>query len=318
MATMGKIAESTKVQNSILRMARNVNNCDPTQNILIFSEPRGGSTWLTEMVQHFMSSPVLWEPLFLTNAPAFRRLNFGWRPIIPRTADAEPAYRTFQQLFRGRFVYRENCILSEPRDFVRCANMTVKFCRANGLLPWIARNFKLTYKPVYLLRHPFAVVASQINYDAWNNVNPLKKPASYPYPEYFQRHETFLADLKTLPERLLAVWCITNREALRALDSSEWHTIFYEDLLADPERELGNLFHVWGMDAPDFASSNIRKPSQSVKSGTNINDIEKQLTKWHSFFDHDDIKRMLYILDYFKISVYNSDPFPVHRRSIQT
>ena len=182
-------------------------------------------------------------------------------------------------------------------DFLLADRMIVKFCRANALIPWLTRVFDFTYAPIYLIRHPFAVVASQLKHPAWNpNFDGYRIP-DCPYNEFYLRHADFLASLQDKYEELVSTWCLTNLVPLRnSRNNKSWITVYYENLLFNPEQELGRIFGRWGLPLPESILSRVTHPSSSTSDATFQQSREKQLSKWQNFFDKTEIERMMNVL----------------------
>ncbi len=67
-----------KAKNNIAKVIVENKKHNPDNNHYVFADPRGGSTWLTEIIQEITQEPVMWEPLHINkkNSP-FKKLNFG-------------------------------------------------------------------------------------------------------------------------------------------------------------------------------------------------------------------------------------------------
>jgi hypothetical protein len=283
------------------------NSYDPLGNLIIFSDPRGGSTWITELFSTIPETAILWEPLHLASgAKVFRTLNFHWRQYTPETTDWYEAQVAFDHLLRGKLLNQWICSRSSYLAFYHARRLVVKFCRANALVPWITRQFPFRYKPVLLLRHPFAVVASQLQYGSWNYQFTGFKVPDMPFPDLYMAHESYLRKLTTKEEALTATWCITNLVPLRHKHNNErWITVFYEDLLLHPERELRRIFDQWKITMPEHILSRVDKPSTTTKEATFSRGAASQLEKWQNDLSENQIKRMTAVLEYFKVEVYD-------------
>jgi hypothetical protein len=282
---------------------------DPLANLVIFSEPRGGSTWLAECLARLPHTVVLWEPLNIREMPRFRRLGFAWRQPIPEDADWEPARRAFQDVFEGRMLNAWTCTLALPTDFLMAERMVVKFCRANAMIPWLVRNFAFRQKPIYLIRHPFAVVASQMAHAGWRREFDGFRMPDCPYRELYDRHAAFLSSLSSKEEELLAIWCLANLVPLnhprRDLD---WITVHYEDLLERPRVELGRVFSAWGMALSPAVLDHVGLASSTA--GGALPGSAAQLTKWQRAFTPAQVDRMLAVLAYFGVRRYGAGLYP--------
>ncbi|HET6724732.1 MAG TPA: sulfotransferase domain-containing protein [Gammaproteobacteria bacterium] len=291
---------------------RRINDFDPEGNLLIISSPRGGSSWITDLISTLPKTVVLWEPLHLDASSAFRELNFCWQQYIPEDANWDEAKQAIERVLRGKMVNTWTCMRGSRHRFLTADKMVVKLCHAVALLPWLTREFNFRFAPIYLVRHPFAVVASQMQWHAWDyEFTGFDIPAC-PYNEIYRDHAAFLTSLKTKAEALVASWCIANLVPLSsARNDASWITVYYERLLMDPWHEISRIFGRWGLPIPTHISDRIRKPSQTTNEATFVKGVERQLAKWKSYFSEDDVKRMMAVLDYFSLNHYGRDVYPL-------
>ncbi len=146
-----------------------------TQNISIFSSPRGGSTWLAQTLASLLKGNIVWEPLFYKPSkrgilyqafkyPERYALDFKWNPYLPEDVNHEKAFRFFSRLFSKEIVNLELYRYNDLKLVCSKKWFVYKFCYGNNLLPWLVNRFEI--KPILLLRHPCAVVASQLHHGA--------------------------------------------------------------------------------------------------------------------------------------------------------
>lgn len=294
-------------KNQICKLSSYSCDFDPLENIIIFSDPRGGSTWITEMVMQIPKTTVLWEPLHLTEVEHFTKLNFSWRQHIPEYEEWPEAENAFEQVLRGKVLNEWTCRLSSPLQLFSSERMIVKFVRANAMIPWLTRTFDFKYTPIHLVRHPFAVVASQLNYGSWDYEFDGFKIPNTPYNDIYLKHAGFLSKIETKEEALVATWCITNMIPLtNTRNNVDWLTIFYEDLIVDPEREMNRIFSRWNLSVPDTVYEMMRKASSTTKDATFELSIDEQLSKWKTVFSTEQLQKMQDVLNYFDVKVYSA------------
>lgn len=286
-------------------------NFDPLDNLMIFSDPRGGSTWLSEVVGLIPNTVVLWEPIHQRWVRHFDALNFARRQYIPEHAVWPEAEEAFRELLRGKYLTNWTCEVSPPLTFLSADRMVVKFCRGNALLPWLTKAFRFNYIPVYLVRHPFAVVASQLQHGRWDYPFTGFEIPDGPHNEIYQEHRSYLASIETKEEALTAVWCLTNGVPLKnARNDVDWITVHYEHLLSNPEEELNRIFQRWEMAIPEAALARVQTPSATTKEATFTEGVEAQLAKWRSSLSADQQARMIDVLAYFEVERYGMEVYP--------
>ena len=277
----------------------------PKENLLIFSSPRGGSTWVAELIYSIPNTVILWEPLFQKGIGPFKELGFSWHQFIPEHEHWHEAEGAFKDLFRGKILNPHTCYITPVWKFATADKMIIKFCLGNTLLPWLVRRFEFHYDPVYIVRHPFSVVASQLKHGAWDHISQVRIPECR-YNKLYTDHSAFISKIKTKEEALITTWCLTNSVPLRSRhNNKKWITVFYENLLREPKSEIDRIFNRWGIDLPPGIIEKARQPSRSDKNLELKENAEMQLSKWKTYFNKDKILKMSAVLKYFNIEQYD-------------
>lgn len=282
----------------------------PEQNYLIFSDPRGGSTWLSEILNKIPNTAVIWEPINLRRTPEFEKLNFGWRQFIPENEQWNEAKNLLERSIKGNIP--ATTFKHSINDFKKADKLIIKFVRGNALLPWLVNQFDFQYLPVYLVRNPFAVVASQQRHGNWSEFHWQKHfPENMAFNEYFTKHLDFLKTLTTPEESLMAIWALSNNVPLNSKNNNiKWITVNYENLLLNSEEELYRIFNRWNQKIPDTVYSQLKIPSKTTKAGSPVSGM-KQLEHWKTKFNSDQINKMLEVLKYFEIKAYSDELLPL-------
>lgn len=303
---------SRVLNKGIKTIAPYINDTLPQKNIFIFSDPRGGSTWLAKILKDALGYPVLWEPLYLRDKQnsAFKRLGFGWRQEIPVCAEWPEAYDAFDRIFRGKVLTNWTTTMSTPIEFILNDWQICKFCRANGMAQWLKKNFQPDLTPIILFRHPFSVAASQLKHGSWAGMPAGFDIPKMPFNERYRKHSRFLSTLSSQPERSVAQWCLTNGPLLETQEKDDFIVIFYERLLHNPAKELESAFGKWGVDIEVDFTEIAKRPSRTVISTDSVRDVEEQLSKWTVFFDKETIFSLVNILEYFEIPFYSERIWP--------
>ncbi len=278
------------------------------QNFYIFSDPRGGSTWLTELIHSIPSTAILWEPLHLQYAKNFKRLEFGWRQYIPEGKEWSEARDEFEKVIKGKDWSIFSAQMATPLKLWMAKCLIVKICRGNRLLPWFTNQFDLKFKPIFMTRHPFAVVLSQLKQGGWEaELNSFQLPDS-PHIDFEILHLPFLQTLGSKEELLTANWCISNIQTLEnPRNDKDWIFITYEELFLMPKETIAKIFNEWNLDAPENLS--FSKPSATSIDIDTKNKMY-QLSKWKAHFKPEQIERMLRVIEYFKIKKYSDAILP--------
>jgi hypothetical protein len=297
---------SGEIRMKILHLLLSLKEIDPEDDILIFGDPRGGTTWLLELLMHIPRTAVIWEPSHVTLGvmpPSFR---FGWRPFVPENVERQDIRELFKDLLLGRMQNQWTTRMSRVQDYIKADKFILKFVRLNGMLPWLTKNFSFRHKPVYILRHPVAVALSQIKaFHECEGDSNFEIPDVI-YNEKYLLHKDFLATIKTPIERYVAGWCLHNAQNINhPRAGKDWVIVYYESLLTNPSVELHRIFSELGIEFPDQMMSEIVKPSQMVYKNDFYPQVNKQLNKWRTRISERDLQLTDRILKYFKIEIYN-------------
>ncbi|WKV13430.1 hypothetical protein [Marivirga harenae] len=287
---------------------------EPNNVMTIVGDPRGGTTWLAEIIQSIPKTEILWEPLLLEREPTFKNLNFSYRQFISENASEPKIKASFEKLFSGKILNSYLCQFTKPMEIKNCSQLVVKFCRANQLLPWLTHEFNFNYLPLYIVRHPCAVVASQLKKGGWDKVsNQFEIPYDKPYSEFYTQHESYLLSLDTKIKKLAATWCLCNSVPLNHNENNKkWITITYESLIMDGIQQLKRIEDKWRIEFPESAFSKLNKASTSTVKGSPILDGKgSQLKYWQKQLSEKQINEIREVLNYFKIHLYNvNSPLP--------
>lgn len=308
-----------RIQNKIIRDSKKFlvrpfavkKDYNLNKNHYIFADPRGGSTWLMEIIQNITNEPVIWEPLDLNlkNNP-FNEINFDWRQYIPYDAKWPEAKVCFELLFQGKILEKNILDYSTFSQLNNSESLLFKICRGNALLPWLVENFEFKHKPVYMVRHPFAIASSQLRHGGWSHLSKTFEIPETPFNSHYKRHSHLLNSITTNEEILVAKWCLTNLHTLNHHNNDKkWITIYYEDFVLNPEQQVQKILDSWNLSY-DTSLINFDKNSQTTHLDSPDLNIKK-ISSWQNKFNQYQIDKMGRILEYFNVHIYRKDsPLP--------
>lgn len=309
----------------------------PQNTIALFAQPRSGSTWLAEILNHIPKSIILNEPLWRGHLQTHgvmpgkeegkveetKKLNFYYYQPIPEEARWPDAEAFFDKLFRGGVC---KIGLYKLNEFAKLANaevFLVKFCYAHLLFHWLIGRYPI--RPVVLIRHPCAVVASQLQHYSWNTFKkaPFFKLAHFLHNNYYLQYEEILKNTHTPEGVLAALWAI-NIKAIQQphLHNKEWLTIAYEKLYLQSEKELGRLFAWLQYPIPPPLQECIYQPSISTSIASRKllmnQDPYKHLVQWKESLNKRQISNIMHVVADFGIKYYTSDNLEPDYDSLST
>lgn len=247
---------------------------DFSQNVYIFAMGRGGSTLLLEAIEKGLNrSTKIWEPLASggKKIKPLRRWGFTNLPYIPEESNEPKLFNTFKQLFNGEILSLSLTYVNQGKLFSIPFNnhLIFKFCRGNLILPWLTNNFN--FKPILLLRSPYSTINSQLNHNAYSELN--KNPSflidsNVPFYRELNRFEKVFDSCNTIEEHLAIKWSLNLQIIHHKNHNKKWLTIFYEDLVRNPKKELIKIKNHIGLPI-DIEKSiySMKKTSSSGSSG---------------------------------------------------
>lgn len=283
----------------------------PEDAVVLSCDPRSGSTWLSELLCASTPSAVIWEPFHRDHVRQIREIDFAWRQYIPAGEQWPEAETLVRDILRGGVVNEWTGWASPISDFAKAQQLIVKCCRANGFLPWMVRRIEFRRKPIHFLRHPFAITASQIkmgNFDTDGMNEDLERGR---FASDLAESAAYIRGLETQEEKIVGMWCRTQKGALEDPVTAQRVTrMYYETLSLSPEREIERLFAGWGESVPQNALEHVKKASRMTEDRSLLANREAQVSKWQTKFSDRQIQRMCKVLSDFDISVYGEDPMP--------
>jgi hypothetical protein len=188
----------------------------------------------------------------------------------------------------------------------RVTTWIVKCIRMNRLLPWLTERFP-TRAPVLVIRHPCAVIASQIA-AGW------APPTEHPDPDLlsdFPQARSVIEGLETDEELRAAGWALDTLVPFSSPTPHRWVTLPYEIALRG-EEVLDPVFANWGITRPRGLLERMRKPS----STTTLRGAARAdpLTAWTKQLSSDQIRRILDVTKALGLDFYGEDPAPDESR----
>lgn len=305
---------------------------------------RSGTTWVQDVLAEANQLRPVFEPLhprFVPGAAAYAHRYLTASDAAPGLQDLLSTYisgeyrslwtdyriirrRLYPRLshvvslhaFREQLhLYRES--LQSFRTYHpqrRRPQRIVKLVRANMMLGWLRAKFDA--RIVFLIRHPAAVITSQMN--AARTWDP------YPQLEIYKKDEQ-LVDLLDAPLReflfgkVAAVeayalsWCIENRVALEQAREFDIPVICYETMLEEGEPQWRRILAALALEKMPGAAL-VAKPSQQAW-GEKAHDekLVRQHGLWMTRMDNAMANSIQSVLDLSGMDMYSVDTALPHR-----
>ena len=213
-------------------------------------------------------------------------------------------------IFRGSFWHSRTDV---DNSLGLYDGLLIKDIFSNLFANWAYQRFD-NIKIVMLIRNPFAVAASKYDKKDWHwvtdpmtlyNQDKLRQ-------DYLEPFETLIKDISATDNYLLKqilIWSILHYVPFRQFKSGEVQFLFYENVFLNPEKEIGALSDVIGLDLTNIPQDVIKKPSKVM--GSHIGTDRSPLDAWKSAFPAEYIDEGLAILRAFNLhTIYGEDSLP--------
>ena len=282
--------------------------------VLVVGSGRSGTSWLGQMVQAAGPYISVFEPLHPSHVPDAVPL---WGRYLRPDNSYPPFERFFDRLVGGggltRWSDQENPgagsrfhpapwarrLLRPPR--------VIKMIRANLMFGWLRQRYHLP--AVYVVRHPAATIASWLKLGWGGRLS------------HFSGQSDLLADhlagrdvrwQTTDPVEALATrWAIENLVPVSQMRYQGWTVATYEELLADPRREVTRVLRELGLPFTQQVAVAIGRPSISTHGHSTTGPVAQRLSRWQTELTRGQISTILGIAQDFDLGLYGEDPTPV-------
>ena len=274
--------------------------------------PRSGTTWLSEILRTIPQSCILHEPINPNSVSEVNALGLGWRPYIAPEVDWPETEEFMRRVLSGQILCGHTTRRTSLAEILRNEHWIVKFVRASRLLRWMTEKLPIR-TPILLMRHPCAVVASQMRHTSWS---PTTSPAmdsrflaAYPWVS------DILAGIETWEEVLAATWCMDYFAPLSTPHPHPWVLVTYEKLVRHGEEEIQRIFNALELEIPESAAKRLRVPSKSVREHSAILAGEEPLAGWTKYLSKEQVKRILHLVSAFGLDFYDEGLEPDYERA---
>lgn len=288
---------------AVLRLALH-GKCAERDALVLTGTPRSGTTWLAQVLSEIPHSSVLFEPLHPGEVLDAKQAGFSEAKYVRPDATWEEGERFLARVFQGRVLNKWTTREIGLRKLFATRFLIVKLVRANRLLSWLSENAAVR-SPAMIIRHPCAVVASQLRGSWADRPRPEAPEFLADYPAF----RAVLARIHTPEEYLAASWAMDYFAPLAVTQPRRWQLVTYERLVSDFEEEVGRLFKAWDIEIPENVARQSRTPS-STTPPAGIGG----LTGWQKRLDKDQVRRILDVTSEFGLDFYGEDVEPDYDR----
>ncbi len=290
--------------------------------IIVAGSPRSGTTWLAEVLSSTRGYSMIYEPLHPSRFPEAVRSGFNARTYRPAGETWVAGEKYLEKVLTGKISSSRFEGMGDFKSAILSHKLVVKFIRANRLLPWLSEKFNVR-QIILLIRHPCAVVASQIRsgYSGYNDVlsgrdiGPGKEEIIDEAQKISFVDRNIIRKIERIntPEELLAaVWCLDNYVPLTSTQRNKWFLATYEKLIMNHQQSIKDIADTCGIVCSRKNIEYVTNPSKNASSDLTTSDI-RQLSKWKDHLSKDQITKILNIVSAFGLDFYNDAIFPDYK-----
>jgi hypothetical protein len=298
------------VLSSLLYKIIHHNGFDPKQTILIFGSIRSGSTWLAEVLSSIDGHLQVFEPLHPDYVPDIKKMINNRNPYIPADQNWPKGYEIFTKIISGKLINSWTMSQSSLKEVLNAKRLVVKFVRGNLLLEWLCTNMDVK-TPVLVIRHPCAIIASQIN-KGW----PPDKRILLDNP-YLDQYPKIRSDCECLskPEELAALaWCLRYHAPLMSSKPYPFIIVTYENMVKNGKQELERIFTALKIPLDDKAIARLSVPSDTVTNTSQVVSGKDPLAGWKYKLTDSQVDTILAVLKIFDMDFYTKELEPDYEK----
>ena len=285
---------------------------DPHDAICVSGIARGGTTWLAEMLASDQRHLLVFEPLQPYSGREPFAHGFNWLNYHRRGDDWSRQQSFLKETLRGHMLNRRTLrpwrSIFSPHKYAR---LVVKFVHANMLLPSLYDSFGI--KCAMLIRHPCAVVASQLRWGAKVNKRTFFVPPGL--FDDFPHLETVFNRIEGKEDVLAFEWAIQQLPALAYAKPYPWLIVFYELIYRDRASQLARLCDFFEIDPATIPIAQSYRPSRVTMADSSTYLGRNQLGSWKQRLDKTTITRILDVVQACGIDLYSDSELPVRPRA---
>lgn len=282
------------------------------ETILVAGSARSGTTWLMSVLNTLDGYSSLFEPLNPDWFLSVRDTGFEEKFYLDPDEEWDSGEDYFQKLFTGKIKSEKAHFDIHPKNIgnrLLSDKILIKIIRGNKILPWIGNNFDLR-GVIYFIRHPCAVIASQIRTEVHREPIPSEDELIEEISSIDIIEGDVVEELKgklvSKESRLAAIWCVDNYVPLRFKDDGFYITVRYEDLVVNGKEELDRIFdYLSGTEDTKKAYEVLGIPSGTTEKDTSaVRDEKKMIEGWKEELSEKQIKDIEDVVSVFGIDLY--------------
>ena len=300
---------------NLIKASSNIHIRSNRPDVFVFATPRGGSTWLMELICSQKGFRYCGEPLNIRSEQVRRYSGINtWEELYDNNAELK--FRGyFNGIIDGRIPFRNPNPL---RKYYRPLTNRMVFKLIHGgvdRINWFRDEFNA--RILLCLRHPIPVSLSREEYPF------LEKFLNSSFQDQFTIDQLkYVADINRLGSKLqkgTVAWCVHNSVPIRSIED-DWAVVTYEQIVVQPSPVVDYLCQKLDLTNPDRIYKQLSVPSKTVVlSDSETREMLKNrsdgssrcalVEKWKKRVSDKEISDVQKVLDIFDIKAYRADKF---------
>lgn len=287
--------------------------------IFLMATPRGGSTWVTEVICRQRGMRYVAEPLNIrSHGVASSAGVLSWEQMWDADSDRLEAY--FQRLIVGKIRMRDATPFRHVGRYgfrFKTERTTLKVIHGASY-HWQMIEKRLNAKVVVVLRHPIATAISREVFPALERIEQSQFFTTLSASQ--REHVKEVLKTGTHLEKGVLAWCLHNFPYFNSAACP--FIVTYEELVLAPVTVVKNLCEYCElndsdaiMESLDYASVTTRKSNTATQALFQENDTQlrsvKIVTKWRNSVNPAAASAAMRSLEVFNMKLYRPDsPLP--------
>ena len=302
----------------LIKSASNIHSQGDKPNILLVATPRGGSTWVMEIISSQPGMKFYDEPFSIRRDNVRKTGLFkNWNDFQPEQAQDDKIIQYLNDLQTNKYKVMNPPPFRKNHRFLT-NRIVFKIHELEHLVTTIEHECGM--KVLYLLRHP---IPNSLSRAVTPRLDLFMKSDVYK-EQYLDKDQldgiTAIHQKGDGLELKVLDWCFENLVPLRFLDRSNWLTITYEELLLNSRNMCSLLSHKLQLDDLPALLKSVNEPAANITmSGQETLDILQNpaedkrklqmVKKWEGKITPEKEEEVMNILKLFGLDVYTTDRY---------